>query len=48
MQSGFHEFIDRFQERLNAVGEAIFETFFDLKPLELTQRSKSVQTQSQS
>ncbi|MDP1797031.1 MAG: alpha-E domain-containing protein [Planctomycetaceae bacterium] len=34
MQSGLHEFVDRFQNRLNAVGEAVSETFFAVKPVE--------------
>lgn len=29
---GLHEFIDQFQGQLNAVGEAIFETFFSTEP----------------
>jgi uncharacterized alpha-E superfamily protein len=30
---GLHEFIDQFQARLNQVGTAIHETFFDLRPM---------------
>lgn len=33
IQSGLHEFVDQFQTQLNAVGDAIFETFFALQPL---------------
>ncbi len=32
MQSGLHEFIDQFQLGLNGVGEAIMQTFFEVKP----------------
>lgn len=31
--SGVHEFLDHFQLKLNEVGEAIFETFFAMRPL---------------
>ena len=31
---GLHEFLDTFQAKLNAVGTAIFETFFALRPLQ--------------
>jgi len=31
---GLHEFIDDFQQRLNCVGEAVFESFFAKRPLE--------------
>jgi uncharacterized alpha-E superfamily protein len=34
MQSGLHEFIDQFQVSLNGVGEAIMQTFFEVKPLD--------------
>jgi uncharacterized alpha-E superfamily protein len=30
---GMHEFLDTFQEKLNHVGDAIFETFFALRPV---------------
>ena len=30
IEEGLHEFLDSFQAQLNGVGEAIFETFFDL------------------
>ncbi|MFT4032944.1 MAG: alpha-E domain-containing protein [Siphonobacter sp.] len=30
---GLHEFLDTFQSKNNAVGSAIFETYFDLKPV---------------
>jgi uncharacterized alpha-E superfamily protein len=29
---GLHEFVDRFQQRLNLVGRAIFDTFFATRP----------------
>jgi uncharacterized alpha-E superfamily protein len=32
--TGLHEFIDDFQERLNLVGAAVYDTFFGLRPLE--------------
>jgi uncharacterized alpha-E superfamily protein len=32
--SGLHEFVDSFQSRLNLVGEAIHEAFFDMRPVE--------------
>lgn len=41
VQNGLHEYIDRFQDQLNAVGEAINETFFAAQPVTPTQ----VQTQ---
>lgn len=44
ISGGLHEFIDSFQTKLNAVGDAIFETFFDWQPLGTTVG----QTQSQS
>jgi uncharacterized alpha-E superfamily protein len=30
---GLHEYLDTFQTKLNAVGDAIFETFFAVKPI---------------
>ena len=30
--TGLHEFIDQFQEKLNAVGGAISDTFFSVQP----------------
>ncbi len=33
-QSGLHQFLDDFQTRNNAVGKAISETYFELKPVE--------------
>ncbi len=39
IDQGLHEFIDAFQIQLNKVGEAIYETFFALRPLELAQRA---------
>ncbi|MGC9528442.1 MAG: alpha-E domain-containing protein [Limnospira sp.] len=33
MKRGLHEFLDNLQNRINLVGERIFETFFDLKAL---------------
>ncbi len=31
IRHGLHEFLDQFQDRLNAVGDAIYETFFALR-----------------
>lgn len=33
-KDGLHQYLDRFQIRTNEVGKAIFETYFDLKPVE--------------
>ena len=33
MQRGLHEFLDDLQQRLNEMGDKIFETFFALKPI---------------
>ena len=41
---GLHEFVDQFQEKLNAVGKAISETFFAIAPSEKSEKSA---TQSQ-
>jgi uncharacterized alpha-E superfamily protein len=30
---GLHEYLDRLQIKLNSIGDSIFETFFELKPL---------------
>jgi uncharacterized alpha-E superfamily protein len=34
MKKGLHHYLDQFQVRGNEVGTAIFETYFDLKPVE--------------
>ena len=34
IDEGLHEFVDKFQIRLNQVGDAIFDTFFALRPVE--------------
>jgi uncharacterized alpha-E superfamily protein len=34
--SGLHEFLDTFQAKLNRVGDAIFDTFFALRPVATT------------
>lgn len=39
MQSGLHEFIDRFQKQVNGIGEAIFDTFFALRPTQSQSQS---------
>ena len=33
LDSGLHQFLDDFQKQLNEVGDAIFETFFALRPV---------------
>jgi uncharacterized alpha-E superfamily protein len=54
IRDGLHEFIDRFQTRLNQVGEAISETFFGTHPVPAARdargrsRSNGAQTQTQS
>ena len=45
-QVGLHEFIDQFQTKLNAVGGAIYDTFFATEPLDES-ASVSRQTQTQ-
>jgi uncharacterized alpha-E superfamily protein len=34
IREGLHEFLDDLQDRLNASGQAIFDTFFALRPIE--------------
>ena len=34
INSGLHEFIDATQQKINGVGEAIFDTFFAIRPVE--------------
>jgi len=34
LQTGLHEFVDDIQDKLNGVGEAIFDTFFAIRPVE--------------
>jgi uncharacterized alpha-E superfamily protein len=34
ISGGLHEFVDNFQTKLNLVGEAIYETFFALRPVD--------------
>ncbi len=31
--TGLHQYLDEFQQKNNAVGKAIFQTYFDLKPV---------------
>ena len=33
MTNGLHEFLDEFQGRINEVGEAVFQTFFAIRPV---------------
>ncbi|MEM7009577.1 MAG: alpha-E domain-containing protein [Thermodesulfobacteriota bacterium] len=37
---GLHEFLDSFQTKLNGVGDAIFDTFFSLRPTEKEMQSR--------
>lgn len=34
-KTGLHQYLDNFQTRTNEIGTAIFETYFDLKPIEV-------------
>ncbi|MBN8826822.1 MULTISPECIES: alpha-E domain-containing protein [unclassified Spirosoma] len=34
-KTGLHQYLDNFQTRTNTVGDAIFQTYFDLKPIEV-------------
>ncbi|WP_461090120.1 alpha-E domain-containing protein [Spirosoma gilvum] len=34
-KTGLHQYLDNFQTRTNAIGDAIFQTYFDLKPIEV-------------
>ena len=43
IESGLHEFLDGFQTRLNTIDDAVYQTFFALRPL----TGNSTQTQSQ-
>lgn len=38
VNGGLHEFVDALQRKLNEIGDAVFETFFAMRPFELTQR----------
>ena len=42
---GLHEFVDDLQTRLNDVGEAIYETFFAMRPLETMATQRQTQFQ---
>ena len=49
IDGGLHEFIDAYQAQLNLVGDAIYETFFAMKPIVgQKQEAKRLMTQSQS
>jgi len=37
MDAGLHQFLDRFQEKLNEVGDSVFQTFFALRPVPETE-----------
>lgn len=34
-KTGLHQYLDNFQTRTNEIGTAVFETYFDLKPVEV-------------
>lgn len=40
LSTGLHEFLDAFQVKLNKVGDAVYQTFFDLEPIEAPARSR--------
>ena len=48
METGLHDFIDRFQVQINGVGEAICETFFAPQPVGEKVGSSQTPSQSQS
>ena len=37
IQIGMHEFIDSFQQSLNAIGAAIYHGFFEIRPIDAVQ-----------
>jgi uncharacterized alpha-E superfamily protein len=43
ISGGLHEFIDDFQNRLNYVGEAVYESFFAKRPLEMMSTQRQTQ-----
>lgn len=43
---GLHEFLDELQTRLNRIDDAVFETFFTLRPLSSTNATHQSQSQS--
>lgn len=47
IQFGLHEFLDTLQTKLNRVGEAIFDTFIELKPTAPIVSQSQFQSQSQ-
>jgi uncharacterized alpha-E superfamily protein len=46
IEEGLHEFVDRFQTRLNLVDDAVYQTFFAARPVDRVPPSQS-QSQSQ-
>jgi uncharacterized alpha-E superfamily protein len=40
IRRGLHEFVDDLQQRLNAAGEAVYESFFAMRPLDSMQQSQ--------
>lgn len=47
MRVGLHEFVDSCQMKLNAIGAAVFDTYFALRPLEGALRAPVWQVQNQ-
>jgi uncharacterized alpha-E superfamily protein len=47
IEEGLHEFVDRFQSRLNLVDDAVYQTFFAAQPVEQLPVEGQSQTQSQ-
>ena len=47
IEEGLHEFVDRFQTRLNLVDDAVYQTFFAARPVESPETGQR-QSQSQS
>ena len=42
ISQGLHEYLDSFQTKLNGVGDAVFDTFFSLRPTEKEKINKEV------
>jgi uncharacterized alpha-E superfamily protein len=43
LETGLHEFLDGLQTKLNGLGDAVFETFFALRPLQTQQNRNAAQ-----
>ena len=51
LDKGLHEYVDALQTKLNTIDDAIYDTFFSMKPSPASQsqsQSQGTQTQSQS